>query len=385
MISRSAWVALLATSLASAPTIGFVEAKGADEAGPCGIPAPFAPLEYLIGRWHGQGIPKDNPAKQFRGWTERHTWAWFFAHGKPAGLTLTIEGGKVLASGKLTYDPARRVYRLDGREPKPLAGPLSFEGALDKTGKYLELDHVAANTKSARPSGTLRLSIWPNANFIRYSMAHDLRDAGAVQFTRLIEVGLTRDGESLAAGATAAEQAKCIVTGGAANMTFSYQGRTFPICCTGCRDEFNENPEKYIKKASLLLDAQAARAKSSPPAPARRLEDAFAKDVTDPSSTEKQPPASSNKSAAKPESTADPSPAESNNTSPRASSKKDGEKSPAAKAASRAASLLKLGQNLDKSGKTTAALSYYRRVVKEYPETPAAKTAAARIKALDKP
>ncbi len=33
-------------------------------------------------------------------------------------------------------------------------------------------------------------------------------------------------------------------------MTISYQGRTFPICCTGCRDEFNENPEKYIKKAA---------------------------------------------------------------------------------------------------------------------------------------
>ena len=102
--------------------------------------------------------------------------------------------------------------------------------------------------------------MWPNANFIRYTMAHDLKEAGSIQFTRLIEVGLTRDGESLAGAATTSERPKCIVTGGAATMTMSYQGRTFPICCTGCRDEFNENPEKYIKKASLMAASQAGKA-----------------------------------------------------------------------------------------------------------------------------
>ena len=49
------------------------------------------------------------------------------------------------------------------------------------------------------------------------------------------------------------------MTGGAATMTLSYQGRTFPICCTGCRDEFNENPEKYLKKASLMAHRQPAK------------------------------------------------------------------------------------------------------------------------------
>ena len=70
--------------------------RGGDDAGPRDIPAPFAPFEYLVGRWNGQGVPKDNPAQQFRGWTETHTWAWMFAKGKPVGLTLTIEGGKIL-------------------------------------------------------------------------------------------------------------------------------------------------------------------------------------------------------------------------------------------------------------------------------------------------
>ena len=48
----------------------------------------------------------------------------------------------------------------------------------------------------------------------------------------------------------------------------------------------------------------------------------------------------------------------------------------------KAASILAQGQALEKSGKTQVALTYYQRVVKEFPETPAAKTASAKIKTL---
>ena len=58
-----------------------------------------------------------------------------------------------------------------------------------------------------------------------------------------------------------------------------YQGQSFPICCTGCRDEFNENPEKYIKKASLMAQSRG-KAKAAP-AQVSRFEDAFSGDVAD--------------------------------------------------------------------------------------------------------
>ncbi len=257
--------------------------------------------------------------------------------------------------------------------------PLVFEGTLDKSGKYLVLDHTESRGKTGKSKGTMRLSIWPNANFIRYTMAHDLKEPGSVQFTRLIEVGLTRDGESLAGVASASERPKCIVTGGAATMTLSYQGRTFPICCTGCRDEFNENPEKYIKKASLMA-AQAGKSKSGQPAASGvgRFEDAFANDVESPTQGKAAADGSS-KTMTKIQPAAD-----SNTSTAKTSSTKENERAAVAKQASRAASLLKLGQNLEKSGKTTAALDYYRRVVKDFAKTAAAKSAAERIKALER-
>src|SRR5262249_28329236 len=85
---------------------------------------------------------------------------------------------------------------------------------------------------------------------IRYSMWFDRKEPGAPQFSREIEVGVTKEGEAFAAGAVAADAPKCILTGGAATMTVSYEGVSYPVCCTGCRDEFLENPAKYIKTAA---------------------------------------------------------------------------------------------------------------------------------------
>jgi hypothetical protein len=57
----------------------------------------------------------------------------------------------------------------------------------------------------------------------------------------------------------------------------------------------------------------------------------------------------------------------------------------AAQLATRASTWLSMGRNLEKSGKTAAALENYRRIVKECPGTPSVKTANERIKALSKP
>jgi YHS domain-containing protein len=381
-MKRSVRIMHAAGTLAIVITLPLLGAATEDDPGPRDIPAPLAPFEYLIGRWNGNAIPKDNPAQKFRGWEEKHTWAWKFAKGKPIGMTLVIDGGKILKSGTLTYEPAKKLFRLEGIEPGPVGAHLDFEGTLDKTGKHLVLDHTEAGRNSAKSKGVMRLSLWPNANFIRYTMAHDLKEPDSIQFTHLIEVGLTKDGESLAgAGVAAAEQTKCIVTGGAASMTLSFQGRTFPICCTGCRDEFNENPEKYIKKASLMAASAASKPKSAQPAASGvgRFEDAFSGDVVDSPKSTKPAAAGSTKAMAKGTATA--------NSKPEPATKPGGKSedgaSAIAKQASRAASLLKLGQNLERSGNTTAALGYYRRVVKEFEKTPAAKTAAARMRALE--
>lgn len=387
------WIALTAAAAAvvtiGLSTWGIPPAHSQDSDGR-DIPAPLAPFEYLVGRWKGSATPK-NSAQSFRGWQETHAWAWIFEKGKPTGLSVSIEGGKILASGKLTYDAARKIYRLEAVEPKPKAGTLLLEGKLDATGKRLVLDQQHPERGSSRAAGadTVRVWIRPNSNFIRYTMMVERKEPGDVQFGPETEIGLTKEGESLAGGTSASDRPKCIVTGGAATMTLTYNGQTFPICCTGCRDEFNENPEKYIKKASLIAQSRTAK-KADGPAPSRvgRFEDAFAGDVVDAPLMKRAGTSARGQSraAVAKSSTADDDGDDDKTPAPstRAKAKGGDTKGSSSAAATRAAGLVRLGQALEKSGKNDVALEYYRRVVKDFAGTPAAKTAAQRIKALDK-
>ena len=54
-----------------------------------------------------------------------------------------------------------------------------------------------------------------------------------------------RVGRKFAAGDGKPE---CIVSGGLGTSTVTYKGKQYYVCCSGCRDAFNENPEKFIKE-----------------------------------------------------------------------------------------------------------------------------------------
>jgi hypothetical protein len=380
-----AWMSLALLALARLlPDARADEPEGRD------IPPAFASFEYLVGQWKGTGTPPKDSAQSFRGWTETHNWAWIFTKGKPTGMSVAIQGGKVLADGRLSYDAARKRYRLEGTAPKPDGGPIAFEGQLDAWGKLLVLDQIAPEKPEASKAdrGTIRLSIRPNANYIRYTMGVDRKEPGAPRFHRVTEVGLTRAGESLAGGATAADRRKCIVTGGAATMTLAYQGQSFDICCTGCRDEFMENPEKYIKKAGVMAQSRESQAKSGAAAPARvsRFEDAFSGDVADrPAMKAGSRPTRSAPARKEVGEDVQPDEPKSPSRDRSAVTGKNEAKAAASTAANRSASLLRIGQNLERSGKTAAALENYKRIVKDFANTPAATTAKQRIKALEKP
>ena len=364
-------LATLGTLLTGLSTALTGQAAGEDSRD---LPPALAPFEFLIGRWKGQGVPRDNPSQRFRGWTEIHTWAWVFTGGKPAAMSVSIQGGKVLTQGTLRYEPTRKQYLLDAREPEEPAKAVRFTGALDSSGKLLILERAETGNNAA-------LTLRANSNYIRYTMVLDRKEPSAALFQPLVEIGLTKEGESFAAGSSAVEQPKCIVTGGAATLTVSYQGQSFPICCTGCRDEFNENPEKYLKKLSLKVSGGDGK-KTDQPKTSRvsRFEDAFAGD-TDPAepkaaakmadrlATKGADVASPTRQTAEPKAKAGPKP---DATAPAPD-----------KLAARAATALRLAQNLEKTGKSAAALKSYKQIVKDYPKTATARVAAERIKAIE--
>lgn len=48
---------------------------------------------------------------------------------------------------------------------------------------------------------------------------------------------------------------ECIISGGLGTIQVSYQGKSYWVCCTGCKAAFEEDPESWIAEYNAKKDA----------------------------------------------------------------------------------------------------------------------------------
>jgi hypothetical protein len=197
------------------------------------------PLNVLVGSWKGTGYPesvtKDERAAGL--WTETITWGWQFK-GQDAWLTATFEKGKHYAKGELRYSVEKAVYQFVVTAADKSS--LTFTGALKD--KVLTLDRTDA------PSGEEQRLVFSLLHFNRHLYRFETRPAGsALGYTKKFQVGATKEGVAFA---DVPKGPECIVSGGLGTSKVTYNGKEYHVCCSGCRDEFKADPEKYIKEAA---------------------------------------------------------------------------------------------------------------------------------------
>lgn len=190
-------------------------------------------LQDFVGGWKGNGGPdKLKPGPRDPIWSETLSWSWRFK-GEPA-LVMTIKGGKVLKSGELRYLTDKKVYQLTATTTE--GKKTVFLGKLKSD--ILTLERVDPATKKTEQ---VKMNLAGDGVRFIYRIAH--KDAGTTYWKKDYLVACTKEGESLGAKE---KKNLCVVTGGVGTMTVSYKGATYYVCCSGCAEEFKENPEKYI-------------------------------------------------------------------------------------------------------------------------------------------
>lgn len=193
------------------------------------------PFNDLVGAWKGTGIPEGSRAEKESGWwSERPSWQWQFK-GDDAWLIVEIAKGKYYDGGELRYLPETKRFRLilDSVNKDQHV----FEGEF-KDKKLI----VERQDKKTKETQRLTFRLLHN-NRITYQ--YDVRGDGKSAFVKKYQVGMTKEGAAFASASTGPE---CIVSGGLGTMQVSYQGKTYYVCCSGCRDEFKANPAKYVKE-----------------------------------------------------------------------------------------------------------------------------------------
>jgi hypothetical protein len=190
----------------------------------------------LIGPWRATGAPEGTQREKQKGfWQESHQWEWRFK-GDDVYLLLAIEKGKYFTQAELRYLPEKDQFQLTARTPNQET--LTFVGAAKE--HTLNLERADDKTKETQ---RLVLSLIHDNRFL---YRYEVKPADKTLFKRIYEVGAVKQDVPFADGGSTGPE--CVVSGGLGTIKVSYKGQTYYVCCSGCRDAFKDNPEKYIKE-----------------------------------------------------------------------------------------------------------------------------------------
>jgi YHS domain-containing protein len=206
--------------------------------------AALKPYGGLVGGWrHGVGQVERGRTKG--SWSEDADWAWKLTPDS-AALEGKITKGKYLKALVIRPDKEPHTYFAEA--------VLADDTKRTFTGKGEDKKPLVL-TATAHGEGLQRISL---------TLLHDTRlvvllegqDPGSKRYYRLGEVGYTREGVTFAIGESGPV---CIVTEGRGTMSVSYKGKTYYVCCSGCRDLFNENPEAILAEAAERQKSKASK------------------------------------------------------------------------------------------------------------------------------
>lgn len=211
------------------------------------VVAALKPVQIMLGKW--QGLVK-NAAK-----SEVHDWVWDLKSDPvfPA-LVLSIPDGEFFTSARLTYDP---------RIEKFLMTTTDGEGAKRSfTGKYVESPKDVPSEDGKTVERTFQLELTedegagPGVRFqYVFKQQHNNRylvdvnrARGKAKFSQFDVIGSQRDGVSFAKADDDYGDKTCVISGGLGTSTVSYKGKTYYVCCSGCKAAFEDEPERWIAR-----------------------------------------------------------------------------------------------------------------------------------------
>ena len=188
----------------------------------------------LVGTWRGTGQPQRGRSQG--SWTESASWAWKLSDDS-AALEIAVEKGKYLKSAILKPGDTAGTFLLetvlaDGTKR-------AFHGKAEGD-KPLVLNADEAGEGLRRVTLTI-------PNEFRFLLLLESHPSPTAAHVRLGEVGYTRNGVSFAAGEAGPV---CIVTEGRGTIQVSHKGKSYWVCCSGCKDLFNKDPEAILAEAA---------------------------------------------------------------------------------------------------------------------------------------
>lgn len=216
------------------------------------IIARLQPLQVLLGQWRGTTRREYENFKA----VDIHEWVWDL-RSDPTQPALTIQSDKspYISKGRLTWDMEQNRFALTVSDPAGAKRQFSGDftepvheivGSDDKLHKAFRLEF---NQVENGESSELWQLAFAQQETNRYLLEVGKR-RGKAGFARFDTVSTQREGTSFAVSDTGYAEKTCIISEGLGTMEVTWKGRSYWVCCTGCKAAFEEDPETWIARAA---------------------------------------------------------------------------------------------------------------------------------------
>ncbi|MFM7168753.1 MAG: hypothetical protein ACKO3T_26240 [Planctomycetaceae bacterium] len=209
------------------------------------------PIQILLGKWRGTTRREYESFKA----VDSHEWVWDLrTNPEQPALVMASDKSPYLRNSRLSWDIAAEKFILtgldaEGRERR-FSGdfteaPHEITGSDDKQHRVFRLE-LSENDSAEGEQWQLAIAQQENN---RYLLEVGKR-RGKADFSRFDTVSTQREGTSFALSDTGYAERTCIISEGLGTTEVSWKGRSYWVCCSGCKAAFEEDPDTWIARAA---------------------------------------------------------------------------------------------------------------------------------------
>jgi len=209
------------------------------------------PIQILLGKWRGT---TRREYERFKA-VDSHEWVWDLrTDPEQPALVMASDKSPYLRSSRLSWDIAAEKFILtgldtEGRERR-FSGdftevPHEITGSDDKQHRVFRLE-LSENDSAEGEQWQLAIAQQENN---RYLLEVGKR-RGKADFSRFDTVSTQREGTSFALSDTGYAERTCIISEGLGTTEILWKGRSYWVCCSGCKAAFEEDPDTWIARAA---------------------------------------------------------------------------------------------------------------------------------------
>ncbi|MEZ6056274.1 MAG: hypothetical protein R3C01_06175 [Planctomycetaceae bacterium] len=221
--------------------------------------AALQPLQILRDQWQVIQRKKAGTSDAL----QQQEWIWDFKtnRSQPA-IVMSSPVGEYILSARVTFDPATEKYVMTAVTPegetRTLEGEFSepvteITGDDNKPQRTYKLQFQQVAPETSKDQWQIVVNQQQNN---RYLMEF-AKKRGSNYFV-FDTLGAQRLGTSFALSDTDYGDRTCVVSGGLGTAAVSFEGKTFYVCCSGCRAAFDEEPKTWIADFDAKMKAKDA-------------------------------------------------------------------------------------------------------------------------------